>query len=120
MIDRIDILSFCRILIDLTNKDKCKWSPSPHNSRDHLDFDSGSIEITQYQETENTKKSYYIDIYNSIDDFRFPPFIAEKNDGGEQYKVFGDLYKAIWAYYERIRDEKITSFLNEILEQSSK
>lgn len=116
----IDILSFCRILTDLTNKDKCNWYPTSQTSRDRLDFDTGYIEIIQYKESEKEKKSYYIDIFNSRDDFRYPPFIAEKEDGNEMYIVFGDLYKAIWSYYERTRNRKINSFLTEILEQTSK
>ena len=116
----IDIMSFCRILTDLTKKDKCNWYPTPQTSRERLEFDTGYIEIIQYKETENSKKSYYIDIYNTRDDFRYPPFIAEKEGNNEMYVVFGDLYKAIWNYYERTRIRKINSFLTEILEQSSK
>lgn len=116
----IDILSFCRILTDLTNKDKCNWAPTSQTSRDRLEFSSGYIEIIQYKGTEDTKKSYYIDIYNTRDDFRYPPYIAEKESENEMYVVFGDLYKAIWAYYERTRNKKINAFLTEILEQSSK
>ena len=116
----IDIISFCKILTDLTNKDKCNWYPTSQTSRDRLEFETGYIEIIQYKNLENSRKSYYIDIYNTRDDFRYPPFIAEKEDEYEMYRIFGDLYKAIWAYYERTRDKKINSFLTEILEQSSK
>ena len=77
MSETIDILSFCRILIDLTNKDKCKWQPASHKSRDRLVFESGYFEITLYQETEQNKKCYCIDIYSN-EDMQYMPFIAEK------------------------------------------
>lgn len=115
----VDIMSFCKILTDLTNKDKCKWQPTSHSSRDHLDFDTGYIEITLYQENEERKKCYCIDIYDN-NHMQYIPYIAEKGVNKEEFKVFGNLYKAIWDYYIRTRNEKIDSFLNEILEQTSK
>lgn len=117
----IDILSFCRILTDLTNKDKCDWHPTSHTSRDRFDFKTGYLEITQYQQTEKKKNFYRIELFNS-DDMQYVPFEAEKDNetDAEAYVVFGDLYKSIWDYYIRTRNEKITSFLNEILEQTSK
>lgn len=116
---KIDILSFCRILTDLTNKDKCGWRPASHTSRDRLDFDTGYIEITLYQESEARKKSYCLDVYNK-DDQQYIPFVAEKGIDNDTYVVFGDLYKSIWEYYSRKRNEKINSFFNEIMEQTSK
>lgn len=116
---KIDILSFCRILTDLTNKDKCDWRPTSHSSRDRLDFDTGYLEITLYQELKPRKKCYWIDIYNK-DDQQYIPFVAEKGVDNDAYIVFGNLYKSIWEYYIRTRNEKITSFLNEIMEQTSK
>lgn len=119
MTEKIDIISFCRVLIDLTNKDKCEWHPTSHTFRDHLDLKSGYLEITQYKETEERKKMYVIDLYNN-DGSQFVPFVAEKGVDVEAYKVYGDLYKAIWDYYVRTRNEKVNSFLNEIMEISSK
>lgn len=119
MSEKIDILSFCKILTDLTQKDKCVWRPTSHSSRDRLDFKSGYIEITLYQETKQRKKCYSIDFYNS-EDQQYIPFVAEKGIDNEAYVVFGDLYKAIWNYYIRTRNEKISSFLDEIMEQTSK
>ncbi len=125
MSEKIDILSFCRILTDLTNKDKCDWHPTSYTSRDRLVFDTGYLEITLYQESlesqksEERKKWYCIDIYNK-DDEQCIPYIAEKGVDNEAFVVFGDLYKAIWAYYIRTRNERISSFLNEIMEHSSK
>lgn len=119
MSETIDILSFCRILTDLTNKDKCKWQPASHKSRDRLVFESGYFEITLYQETEQNKKCYCIDIYSN-EDMQYMPFIAEKGLNEVEYKVFGDLYKSIWSYYDRARSKKIKSFYDEIMEQTSK
>ena len=119
MSGKIDILSFCRILTDLTKKDKCVWRPTSHTSRDRLDFKTGYIEITLYQKTEQREKCYCIDLYNS-EDQQYIPFVAEKGIDKETYIVFGDLYKAIWEYYIRTRNEKISSFLDEIMEQTSK
>lgn len=119
MTEKIDILSFCKILTDLTKKNKCIWHPTSHSSRDRLDFKTGYIEITLYQESEQRKKCYCIDFYNS-EDQQYIPFIAEKDVDVEAYVVFGDLYKAIWDYYIRTRNEKISIFLDEIMEQTSK
>lgn len=119
MSGKIDILSFCKILTDLTKKDKCVWRPTSHTSRDRLDFKSGYLEITLYQETEQRKKCYCIDFYDS-EDQQYIPFIAEKEIDNEAYIVFGDLYKAVWDYYIRKRNQKIGSFLDEIMEQTSK
>ena len=119
MTEKIDILSCCRILKDLTNKDKCCWKQTEHISRDRLEFETGCVEITLYQESEDRKKCYWIDIY-SDDDMQYMPYIAEKGINEESYKVFGDLYKAIWSYYERSRSLKLTSFYNEIMEKTSK
>ena len=113
MSGKIDILSFCRILTDLTQKDKCVWRPTSHTSRDRLDFKTGYIEITLYQKTEQREKCYCIDLYNS-EDQQYIPFVAEKGVDNEAYIVFGDLY------YIRTRNEKISSFLDEIMEQTSK
>lgn len=121
MYGTIDILSFCRILTDLTNKDKCEWRPTSHKSRDRLDFKTGYIEITQYQKSDKRNKFYHIELFND-DDSQFIPFEAEKDKeiDSEAYIVFGNLYKAIWNYYIRTRNEKIGSFFNEIMEVSSK
>ncbi len=119
MSEKIDILSFCRILTDQTKKDKCVWCPTSHTSWDRLDFKSGYIEITFYQETEQRKKCYCIDFYDS-EDQQYIPFVAEKGVDTEAYVIFGDLYKAIWEYYVRTRNQKISSFLDEIFEQTSK
>ena len=121
MNEKIDILSFCRILTDLTNKDKCDWHPTSHTSRDRLDFKTGYLEITQYQQTDKKNKFYRIDLFDR-DDMQYVPFEAEKGIEAETeaYDVFGNLYKAIWEYYIRTRNEKISSFLTEILEQTSK
>lgn len=119
MIESIDIISFCKILTDLTNKSKCKWRQTSHAYRDRLDFQSGYVEITQYKETQTMKKSYAIDFYNN-DGTQYVPYIAEKGIDVDEYKVFGDLYKAIWVYYERLRNEKIGSFLDEVMDITSK
>lgn len=119
MIESIDIISFCKILTDLTNKGKCKWRQTSHVYRDRLDFESGYVEITQYKESQEMKKSYAIDFYSN-DGTQYVPYIAEKEIDVAEYKVFGDLYKAIWAYYEKQRNEKISSFLNEIMDLTSK
>lgn len=119
MIEKIDILSFCKVLTDLTNKDKCQWRPTPHMSRDRLDFITGYIEITLYPETKDRKKCYCIDLFSN-DDIQYMPFEVNKEDEEEAYKVFGDLYKAIWFYYDRIRNNKIISFYKEIMDLTSK
>ena len=119
MIEMIDILSFCATLTDLTNKDKCKWRRTAHSSRDRLEFQTGYIEITLYQENQERKKCYCIDLFGN-DDMLYLPFMAEKGNNEEEFKVFGDLYKSIWAYYDRLRREKISSFFNEIMDLSSK
>jgi len=121
MIEKIDILSFCRVITDLTNKDKCSWRPTAHKSRDRLDFKTGYIEITLYQEDKEKerKKCYCIEIFSN-DDMQYMPFEAYKGDDGDAYKVFGDLYKAIWSYYERSRSKKIDAFYNEIMDLTSK
>lgn len=119
MTEKIDILSFCRILTDLTKKNKCIWHPTSHTSRDRLDFGTGYLEITLYQESEERKKCYCIDIYNN-DDQQYIPFVAEKGVDDEAFRVFGNLYKSVWEYYIRTRNEKIGSFLSEIMEQTSK
>ena len=119
MSGKIDILSFCKILTDLTNKDKCMWRPTSHTSRDRLDFSTGYIEITLYQKSEQGEKCYCIDMYNN-EDQQYIPFVAVKGVNNEEYRVFGNLYKAIWEYYIRTRNEKINSFLDEIMEQTSK
>lgn len=119
MCDRIDIKSFCKILTDLTNKDKCSWRPTLHASRDRLDFKTGYIEITLYQEKEQMNKYYCIDFYDN-EDCQYLPVRAYKGIDNENFIVFGDLYKAIWDYYIRTRNKKMNSFLIEILEQSSK
>lgn len=119
MTGKVDIISFCRILTDLTNKDKCNWKQTEHTSRDRLDFESGYIEITQYVESDKSKKFYRIDVY-SDDDMQYMPFEAYKGDDVEPYKVFGDLYKAIWSYYERSRSKKIDAFYYEIMDITSK
>lgn len=119
MINKIDIVSFCKVLTDLTNKDKCMWRQTAHTSRDRLDFKTGYMEITLYQASVDRKKCYCIDIY-SDDDMPYMPFTAEKGDDEIAFKVFGDLYKSIWAYYERSRGKKLVSFYNEIMEQTSK
>ena len=119
MINKIDIVSFCKVLTDLTNKDKCAWRQTAHTSRDRLDFKTGYMEITLYQAGKYRKKCYCIDIY-SDDDMQYMPFSAEKDEDVIEYKVFGDLYKSIWAYYERSRSKKIVSFFDEIMEQTSK
>lgn len=116
---KIDIISFCKILTDLTNKDKCTWRPTSHKSRDCLDFKSGYIEITLYQETENMSKCYCIDIHDK-EDMQYIPFWAEKGNDMMRFEVFGDLYKSIWAYYERKRNAMIDSFYKEIMELTSK
>lgn len=119
MSHNIDIISFCKILTDLTNKNKCNWKQTSHAFRDRLDFSTGYLEITQYKESEEIKKSYAIDFYSN-DGVQYVPYVAEKGIDVELYVAFGDLYKAIWLYYERIRNEKISSFLDEIMEQTSK
>lgn len=121
MNDSIDILSFCRVLTDLTQKGKCKWMQTPHNSRDRLDFKTGYVEITQYQETDKRKKCYVLDFYDD-NDSPFIPIIAEKGveADADAYKVFGDLYKSIWGYYEKNRNEKIATFYEEIMCKTTK
>lgn len=119
MIESVDIISFCKILTDLTNKGKCEWRQTSHAYRDRLDFESGYVEITQYKESSTMKKLYAIDFYSN-EGTQYVPYIAEKDIDVDEYKAFGDLYKAIWEYYTRARNEKISSFLNEIMEQTSK
>ncbi len=119
MNNMVDIVSFCKVLTDLTNKDKCMWRQTAHTSRDRLDFKTGYMEITLYQESGDRKKCYCIDLY-SDDDMQYMPFTAEKGDDEIEYKVFGDLYKAIWSYYERSRSKKIDAFYNEIMDITSK
>lgn len=119
MKEQIDIISFCKILTDLTNKDKCEWIQTSHVFRDRLDFKSGYLEITQYGETSERNKTYVIDFFGK-DDSQYVPFMAEKGVDNVKYEIFGNLYKSIWSYYERKRNEKINTFLEEIMEQTSK
>lgn len=114
---QIDIISFCKILTDLTNKDKCNWNQTSQISRDRLDLKSGYIDITLFEDID--KKYYCIDVFNS-NGMQCIPYIAIKGVDIEGYKVYGDLYKSIWEYYERVRNRQLSKLYVELMEITSK
>lgn len=117
MIGMIDIVSFCKILTDLTNKDKCHWKQTPQISRDRLEVESGYIDITLFEEPE--KKYYSIEMFPNNNE-QCVPFVAIKGIDEVEFKVYGDLYKSIWDYYTRIRNKQLNVFYNEIMDITSK